>query len=189
MILGNIENFEWLNEPPLVSFTESGLQISAQSLTDFWQNTDCGFSKDNGHFFFTSTEDDFVVDCKWFFDEIRDSAQCGAMVRLDENNWIKVGLLSPNIYNAQIGVVVAQKGSSDWSMIQIPADCHSLWFKIKRCGKDFVVYYSLDGEKYFMLRVIHMPEAIKKMTAGAYACSPKKEMFECVLEELVLKKL
>ena len=189
MFLENLANFEWMNEPPLVSFTESGLQISTQPLTDFCQYVDCGFSKKNGHFFFSPEKYDFVLDCKWFFESIKDSAQCGAMVQIDELNWIKIGLLSPNIYTAQIGVVVSQEGSSDWSMLEIPVSTSSLWFKIKRCGKDFVAYYSLDGDKYTTLRMVHLSKTKQEVTAGAYACSPKKEIFECVLEELSLKKL
>lgn len=189
MILDNIRNFDWINEPENVSFTESGLQITAQKSTDFWQNVDGGFCKDNGHFFATYQNNNFVLDCKWFFEQIKDSAQCGAMIRIDEQNWIKLGLLSPNIYNPQIGVIAANQGSSDWSMHDIPHETHTLWFKLKRCYKDFVAYYSNDGENYQTLRIIHLPKAIGALKVGVYACAPKDENFECILEEINLKML
>lgn len=189
MILGNIKEFDWFNEPNNVSFTESGLQITAQCSTDFWQNVDGNFSKDNGHFFATYQQNDFVLDCKWYFENIKDSAQCGVMARIDEHNWIKSGLLSPNIYRPQIGVIVANRGASDWSMTDIPVSLHAIWFKLKRCGKDFVCYYSIDGKNYHTIRMAHLSLATDAIKVGAYVCSPKGETFECVLEEINLKKL
>lgn len=189
MILENIRDFDWINEPDNVSFTESGLQITAKPFTDFWQNKDYNFSKDDGHFFASYQVNNFVLDGKWFFERIKDSAQCGLMVRIDEQNWLKIGLLSPNIYNPQIGVVAANNGACDWSICDIPSDITTLWFKLKRCRQDFVAYYSLDGEKYQTVRMSHLPAAIGAVKAGAYACSPKDEVFECVLEEINLKTL
>jgi len=189
MILGNIREFDWINEPENVSFTESGLQITALPETDFWQNIDENFSKDSGHLFAVAQDSDFVLDCKWYFEKIKDSAQCGIMARVDERNWIKFGLLSPNVYLPQIGAIVANRGSSDWSMVEIPDNTQSLWFKLRRCKKDFICYYSLDGEKYHTIRMVHLPTADKSVRVGAYACSPKSDGFECVLEEIRLKRL
>lgn len=189
MILGNIKDFDWYNEPENVSFTESGLQIIAQEYTDFWQNIDKGFAKDNGHFFASTRNDNFVFVCKWFFEEIIDSAQCGAMVRVDEHNWIKIGLLSSNIYNPQIGEVVAIQGSSDWSITNINSSFKTVWFKIKRCEQDFVLSYSLDGKTFHITRIIHMSKARDVLKIGAYACSPKETPFECVLEEISISNL
>lgn len=189
MILDSLRDFDWINEPEDVSFTESGLQVTAQHFTDFWQNVDGGVCKDNGHFFANYQRADFVLDCRWFFENIKDSAQCGIMVRVDEHNWLKLGLLSPNIFTPQIGIIVANRGSSDWSMYDIPAKTNTLWFKLKRCRQDFVAYYSLDGEKYQTLRMTHLAEAVDGIRVGAYACSPKNEPFDCVLEELSVKSL
>lgn len=189
MILGNIKDFDWFNEPENVSFTESGLQVTAQSNTDFWQNIDRGFAKDNGHFFFIHQPKDFVLTCKWFFEKIKDSAQCGVMVRINEHNWLKAGLLSTNIYNPQIGVVTADNGSYDWSMHDIAKNTNSIWLKLKRCGQDFVSYYSLDDQNYHTLRITHLSAATKAVKVGTYACSPKDEAFECVLEEINIKSL
>lgn len=184
MILENIRNFDWHNDPRNVRFIEEGLLIETVPQTDFWQNADCGFFKDNGHFFSSEFEGDFVLSVKWSFLTIKDSAQCGAMVRSDAENWIKIGLLSPNPYRPQIGVVVSTEGASDWSSVNIPSGVRALYFRIRRKGRDFVISYSVEGEKFEQIRMLHMRKAAKRMSAGAYCCSPKDESFESVLEEI-----
>ena len=187
MILENIKNFDWYNDPKNVRFIEEGLLIEAAPQTDFWQNADCGFFKDNGHFFSSELEGDFIINAKWSFRTIKDSAQCGAMVRTDAANWIKVGLLSPNPYRPQIGTVVSSDGASDWSAVEIPSEITELYFRIRRKGKDFVVSYSVDGEKFEQIRMLHMRKVSSLMSVGAYCCSPKDESFECILEDIDVK--
>ena len=189
MILENIRDFDWLNEPANVCFTENGMQITTWPGTDFWQNIDNHFSKDDGHFFFCHTQKDFILQAQWFFEQLKDSAQCGIMVRFDERNWIKLGILSQNIYRPQLGVVVANKGSCDWSIVDLPEKLNYIHLKIKKCGQDFVSHYSIDGQKYQVVRMCHLSLDSNELKAGAYACSPKDSPFECVLEELNLQKL
>lgn len=188
MILENIRDFDWINEPANVCFTENGMQITTWPGTDFWQNIDNHFSKDDGHFFFRHTQGDFIIEAQWFFERIKDAAQCGIMIRFDERNWIKLGLLSQNIYSPQLGVIVANKGSCDWSIIDLPEKTNSIRLKIKKCGRDFVSYY-LNDQKYQVVRMTHLPLISDELKVGVYACSPKEDGFECVLEELNLQKL
>ena len=120
MLLEKIKNFEWYNEPQDVNFIEEGLLIETQPETDFWQSVDYHFFKDNGHFFFCRYDGDFTLSGKWHFSVVKDSAQCGIMVRCDQQNWVKTGLLSPQPTRPQVGVIVANQGSSDWSLVEIP---------------------------------------------------------------------
>ena len=189
MILENIKDFDWYNEPQNVEFLEEGIFVTAAPQTDFWQSIDYKFFKDNGHFFATSYSGDFTLAGKWHFPVIKDSAQCGIMARFDAQNWIKVGLLSPNPYSPQIGVVVSFQGASDWSTVALPAEVKNLWLKIRRRGCDFLVYYSLDGNKYSQIRMLHFSKNQKDMKVGAYACSPKGESFECVLVDVAVFEL
>lgn len=184
MILETIKNFDWYNEPQNVRFIEEGLLIEATPQTDFWQNADSRFYKDDGQLFSENRQGNFILSAKWHFSKIKDSAQCGIMVRSDAANWIKVGLLSPNPYKPQIGVVVANQGASDWSSVSLPEDVSDLWFQIRRRNKDFVVFYSLDGKIFSQIRMTHLPKVDEIIKAGAYVCSPKEETFECILEEI-----
>ncbi len=187
MLLENIKDFDWYNEPQNFRFMDKGLLIEAAPHTDFWQNADSRFYKDDGQFFAKEHYGDFEIRAKWRFEHIQDSAQCGVMVRSDAANWLKVGLLSPNPYRPQIGVVAASQGSSDWSVVDIPESTEELWFQISRRGRDFIVFYSLDGINYLQIRMTHLSKVGDIMSAGAYVCSPKDESFECILEEIYLK--
>ena len=57
MILENIKDFEWLNEPENVIFADKEMKIIAKKETDFWQSKHHNFFKDNGHLFFLRTKD------------------------------------------------------------------------------------------------------------------------------------
>ena len=187
MLIEQIRHFDWYNEPQDFNLIEEGLLIKTAPQTDFWQNSDRGFTKDNGHLFSQKKSGDFTLIVKWHFSLIRDSAQCGIMVRSDVQNWIKAGLLSQNPYHPQIGVVVAASGASDWSIVELPRTCRDLWFKLRRRGKDFVVWYGLDDQNFKQIRLIHLSKALPTIDAGAYACSPKEETFECLLEQIEFK--
>ena len=184
MLLEEIRNFDWINEPENVEFIEQGLLITTKKQTDFWQNKAFGFSKNDGHFFACSKEGNFSITAKWFFEKIIDSAQCGIMIRSDEQNWIKAGLLPTDPNSVQIGVVVANNGYCDWSTITLNNKADTLYFKIKRHESNFVVCYAQNNEKYIQIRVANLPEIKQIVEVGAYACSPKNESFDCVLEEI-----
>ena len=187
MLLENIKNFNWINEPKNVEFIEKGLLISTKHQTDFWQNNAFNISKDDGHFFACIKEGDFVISTKWFFEMTIESAQCGILVKSDPKNWIKVGLLPTADNKIQIGTVVASGGICDWSINDLDNNLNSLYFTIKRRGTNFIVYYSMDGTNYSQIRLINHPHIRQVIDVGAYACSPKDECFDCVLEEIEVK--
>lgn len=184
MLLEEIKDFEWYNDPQNVRFVEEGMLIEAKPHTDFWQNVDYNFSKDNGHLFAKAVDGDFIVNVVCSFPLIKDNAQCGLMVRSNKLNWIKVGLYSPDSSLPQLGIVSSNQGSSDWSIIDLPTDCRKIWFRIRRRGKDFVIWYSEDGEKFKQIRMLHLPKSDNILSTGAYACSPGNESFEFVLQEI-----
>ena len=187
MLLENIKNFDWVNEPQNVEFIEKGMLITTKPLTDFWQNSTAGFSKDNGHFFSRTQAGDFEIFAKWSFDTILESAQCGIMVKFDSKNWIKTGILSTNPYKPQIGVVTANNGACDWSIVEAKENCKGACFRIRRKGPNFIVYYSENNEDYKQIRMITQPSIGSVVEIGAYACSPKDECFDCILEEIDIK--
>ena len=184
MLLEKIKNFNWINEPQNVEFIEKGLLITTKPQTDFWQNSAFNISKNDGHFFACIKEGDFSLSAKWFFEKNIASAQCGILVSSDAKNWIKAGLLSMNDELPQIGVVVANNGACDWSVIDLEKNTKTIYFKIKRKGANFIVFYSLDGNEYKQIRLINHLHIRQVIDVGAYACSPKETSFDCILEEI-----
>lgn len=184
MLLEKIKDFNWLCEPKNVEFIEKGLFITTKPNTDFWQNSNFNISKDDGHFFACIKEGDFTLTTKWFFEQFKNAAQCGLMIKSDSKNWIKAGIIPTADNKPQIGVVVAYNGVCDWSLNDLAKDIHSCYFRIKRIGSNFVVYYSIDGSEYKQIRLINHLHIRQVIDVGAYACSPKDESFDCVLEEI-----
>lgn len=184
MLLEKIKDFNWISEPKNVEFIEKGLLITTKEQTDFWQNSSFNISKDDGHFFACVKDGDFSLTTKWSFEKIIESAQCGLMIKSDTKNWIKAGILPTTSKKAQIGVVVANNGTCDWSVYDLKKETKSVYFRIKRKGNNFIVCYSIDGEIYTQIRLIHHLHIRDVIDVGAYACSPKNESFDCVLEEI-----
>ena len=184
MLLEEIRNFDWINEPKNVEFIEQGLLITTKSHTDFWQNTPFNISKDDGHFFACQKDTNFSIKAKWSFEKTIDSAQCGIMVKADSKNWIKAGLLPTATGAVQLGVVVANNGCCDWSLVYLDNSVNTIYFKMKRRDSNFVVYYAEADEKYVQIRVLNHPNIAQVVNVGAYTCSPKDETFDSILEEI-----
>lgn len=184
MLLDSLKHFSWYNEPSNVRFVEEGMLVETMPQTDFWQAEHRGFRKDDGHFFYTEKQGDFVMTLNWHFGSAVSSDQCGLMIRADSRNWAKIGFLSPDISVPQIGCVVTAEGVSDWSSHYLPLMSGDYWFKVVRRGGDFMFFYSTDSEKYNQCRLFHIEKASSDIKAGAYCCASQNHKFECILQNI-----
>ena len=140
-------NFEWLNKPNNFELvTGKGLCITTDPKTgmcfeirfvvevikfisniyiyknktkDFWQKTHYGFQNDNGHCLMREIAGDFELTTFVRFAPKNEYDQCGLIVRIDSDNWIKVSTEYIDEKLAQLGAVVTNKGFSDWSTVAI----------------------------------------------------------------------
>lgn len=184
MLLDALKDFSWYNEPENVRFTEDGMQVEVRGGTDFWQNAPHNFHKDDGHFFFVRQENDFTLTLRWHAEALRSYAQCGIMVRSDNLNWAKAGILSPSSSQPQLGSIVTNCGCSDWASMPLadyPAD---VWYRLRCRDGDFIIDYSLDGNDFSQLRLFRLINNQTEIKAGAYACSPRANGFYCTLRYL-----
>ena len=175
------ESFFWFNEPKKYSIA-NGLQITTKLETDFWQRTHYGFRRDNGHCLLTKLEGDFSISTKVSFTPVNQYDQCGMMIRLDSQNWIKCSTEYENEEVSRLGSVVTNMGYSDWATQDISSEIKSVYYRISRRGKDFLLENSFNGEKWIQMRVTHLHELTGTIEAGIYACSPIGEDFECNFE-------
>lgn len=188
MLLEALQDFEWYNEPENVAFRDEEISVTASPQTDFWQSRNHGYSKDDGHFFFVREEGDFSFAAKWSISEASSYNQCGIMLRADANNWIKAAIIYDNPKRPMIGTSVTQNGYSDWAAQDIPQGITDIWFKIKKEQGDYMVYFSLDGEKYTQMRLAHLLHDLPEVKVGAYICTPSNKEFSAILSQLELKK-
>ncbi len=186
MILENLKDFEWYNEPENVVFKDQEMRIVAAGKTDFWQNTHHRFAKDDGHFFYKRSDGDFSCRVQWKFDQIRPFDQCGLMIRLDAENWLKISAMAVAPGQVEVGTGLTNCGCSDWAGVRQESALPSLWYKVRRVGSDFIASYSTDGENFCVLRrfCFCRGESDLEMMAGAYICCPQGESFAAVLAEI-----
>lgn len=184
MLLDQLRDFEWYNEPEDVSFDERGMRVLSRIKTDFWQSAHHNFSKDDGHFFFTRKTGNFTMTLKWNFDTNGSFDQCGIMVRIDEKNWFKASVMFESFRQPMLGSCVTNNGYSDWAAQDIPMGINQIWYRVKKVNGDYLVFFSLDGKKFKQIRLLHLLNDMPEVKAGAYICSPQRMDFEGILSAI-----
>lgn len=181
MLLDALKDFEWYNEPADVIFKESGMLVTAEPQTDFWQNVPRQFYKDDAHFFFTRKKEDFCLEVSWKAENLSSFDQCGIMVRVDEKNWLKASVLSENTDSPCLGTIVTQNGSSDWAVGPCMKHSDELTFRVKRRNGDYTLWFRFGDNPYILLRQLHLLNDCGEIKAGAYIASPRSSNFMATL--------
>ena len=172
------DDYFWFNQPDKFQ-TGNGLEIWTMPQTDFWQRTHYGFRNDNGHCLFREVTGDFSMTTQVEFRPTAVYDQCGLILRVDENNWIKASTEYIGEASSKLGSVVTNRGYSDWATQDISSSVKTLWYRASRRGPDFLIEASRDGAAWQQLRICHLHEVGGKLSAGIYACSPLENSFWC----------
>jgi len=184
MILAQLQNFEWLNDPQSFSFTSLGLRVESKTGSDFWQNKTARINKDNAHFFYLKKNENFILDLAWSTQDYSHFNQCGLMLRIDKDSWLKVSVMCETAACPSIASCATIDGFSDWASHKIDALPEKIYYRLKKIGDDYIAYYSLDAEKYEQIRLIHIDSHGDDVFAGAYICSPKASGFSATLTNI-----
>lgn len=109
----------------------------------------------NAPFFYKGIEGDFVIKTKVRpnFNTTFDAA-C-IMVIQDENTWEKAAFEKSDFGTNAVVSVVTNIISDDANGCNVEAD--SVWLQVARVGNNFAIHYSMDGEKFYMVRVFYLP--------------------------------
>jgi uncharacterized protein len=177
--------FSWMNEPTSWS-AGPPLEVTTDPGTDYWQRTHYGFRRDNGHFLASRVRGDFLLRVSVDFAPNMQYDQCGALVRADEDAWIKCSVEYENPEMSHLGSVVTTHGYSDWATQEIPSGVHDMTYRVRRVGDDFVVEWASDGSTWHQLRVAHLHDCPDELTVGFYACSPTGPGFVCHAREVTV---
>jgi len=177
------DGFHWYNEPPTYKIG-NGLELYTGSRTDFWQRTHYGFRRDDGHFLFTELDGDFCLSTHVSFEPRQQYDQCGLMIRIDHENWIKVSTEYEDEEMSRLGSVVTNLGYSDWATQDVSSLRKDRWYQISRRNDDFKIEYSPDGVTWSQLRIAHLHKEQSRLQAGIYACSPIGKDFYCCFTRL-----
>ena len=172
------QGFYWFNEPKKYEL-DNGLILVTKPETDFWQRSHYGFRRDDGHCLLTKIEGDFCITTRVIFEPQSQYDQCGLMVRLDEENWIKTSTEYENESVSRLGTVATNLGYSDWATQDISSSTKEMWYRISKKGQDYLLESSFDGVNWRQMRVTHLHLDEGQVQAGVYACSPIGSDFWC----------
>ncbi len=178
---------EWTRKPDSFTVKEDLIEIITKPNTDLWQRTYYHFINDNAPVFQMKTKEkyfSFVV--KTEFESKRRFDQCGIVMYLNSENWLKASIEYENDSFQHLGSVVTNHGYSDWATTAIDASIKSMWYRLSRREDDFRVECSEDGVNFTQIRVCHMWEAADEISFGVYACSPEESSFKATFTNLDL---
>ena len=189
MIL-NIGNFKWTRQPESCVIKGDTIEVVTKPGTDLWQRTYYLFRNDNAPVFQMETEEkffSFVVKTD-FTESHHRFDQCGIVMYLDSENWLKGSVEYENEEFQHLGSVVTNNGYSDWATTAIPANVKTMWYRLSRREADYCIECSQDGQNFTQMRVCHMHKGSGKIRFGIYACSPEESSFKAVFTDMKLSK-
>lgn len=177
--MSDFTTFEWTRAPQNYSVYRDKVVIETQPATDLWQRTYYLFRNDNAPLLQIKTEEEFFsFTVKTDFLSTHRFDQCGIVMYLDSDNWLKASVEYENEKSQHLGSVVTNNGFSDWSTTEIDASHKTVWYRLSRRKQDFKIECSFDGKDFKQMRICHMFNAQKAIRVGIYACSPENSSFE-----------
>ena len=183
----NINDFAWTREPASFSVSEGRVDVVTKPHTDLWQRTYYHFRNDNAPVFQMETEEKyFSFTVKTAFESKHRFDQCGVVMYLDSENWLKASIEYENEEFQHLGSVVTNLGYSDWATTAIDASVKSMWYRFSRREDDYCVECSLDGEHFSQMRICHMHKGGGTIRFGIYACSPEDSSFRATFTDFAL---
>ncbi len=183
----DMSRLEWTRQPASCSIEEDRIEIVTMPHTDLWQRTYYHFRNDNAPVLQMRTDEKFFsFTVRTEFASSHRFDQCGVVMYLDSENWLKGSVEYENERFQHLGSVVTNHGYSDWATTAIDASVKSMWYRLSRREDDFCIECSPDGIAFSQMRVCHMWEAVGEVRFGVYACSPEDSSFKAVFTDLEL---
>ena len=183
----DISKLQWTRQPAHWVISNEKIEIITQPHTDLWQRTYYHFRNDNAPVLQLETEErffSFVV--KTQFESKHRFDQCGIVMYLDSDNWLKGSIEYENDRFQHLGSVVTNNGFSDWATTEIDAGIKAMWYRLSRRGDDYCIACSEDGVTFKQMRVCHMWNGSGTIRFGVYACSPEDSSFKATFTNMAL---
>ena len=181
----DLNKFEWIREPKNYEVTSECIKITTEPGTDLWQRTYYGFQNDNAPVFQMKTDERyFSFIFRTEFESKRRYDQCGLVMYLNSDNWLKASIEYENEVFQRLGSVVTNLGYSDWATTDISSEIKSMWYRFSRRESDYCIECSEDGVNFKQMRICHMWEGAEEIKFGIYACSPENSSFEARFYDL-----
>lgn len=178
-------SWSWTRQPKDYMISEDKIEIITSPRTDLWQRTYYHFRNDNAPLLQMKTSEKyFSFTVKTAFESKHRFDQCGVVMYLDSENWLKGSIEYENEEFQHLGSVATNMGYSDWATTAISADIKSMWYRFSRREDDYCIECSEDGVHYSQMRVCHMWKADHEIQFGIYACSPEDSSFKATFTHM-----
>ena len=184
----DMRKFKWTRKPQQYKIENNRLEIITEPHTDLWQRTYYHFRNDNAPAFQMETDEQyfsFVVKTD-FAESCHRFDQCGIVMYLDSENWLKASVEYENERYQHLGSVVTNDGYSDWATTALDASVQSMWYRFSRREDDYCIENSIDGVSFSQMRICHMRQGNGAIRFGIYACSPEDSSFKAVFTNMAL---
>jgi regulation of enolase protein 1 (concanavalin A-like superfamily) len=177
---------KWTRSPGKYTVAPDRITVTTEPHTDLWQRTYYHFRNDSAPCLQLETEERFFTfTVKTDFAGARHRFdQCGVVMYLDSENWLKGSVEFENAEFQHLGSVATNNGYSDWATTAISADVKTMWYRLSRREDDFCIECSTDGINFSQMRVCHMYAATDEISFGIYACSPEESSFTAVFTDM-----
>lgn len=119
----------------------------------------------------------FSFTVKTEFDSQNRFDQCGIVMYLNSENWLKASIEYENKEFQHLGSVVTSNGYSDWATTELSANIKEMWYRLSRRQDDFRIESSEDGIQFKQMRICHIHNIEDPISFGIYACSPEESSF------------
>ena len=167
----DLNALKWTREPGGFEVKGDTIVITTAPHTDLWQRTYYHFQNDNAPALQMQTREkffSFVVKTDFTQSHHRFD-QCGIVMYLNSENWVKGSVEYENEQFQHLGSVVTNKGYSDWATTAIPADVKTMWYRFSRRDDDYCIECSTNGVD---------------ISFGIYACSPEESSFTAIFSDM-----
>ena len=171
-------NFKYLNvdedDDSSVLFTkEDGVSLIPEEKSSFYRDPDGKKNLSNAIFMYVDIEGDFIVRAHVDHDFIYTGDAAGIMIRIDDNNWAKLGFEKSETGTNSLISSITNDGWSDRAIGETYSwDNVRLYFVRK--GNTFGMYYSPDDKHKRLIRYFRL-NAPDKIQVGMLAQSPNGE--------------
>ncbi len=182
----DLNRLQWTREPAAFEVVGDTVRVTTAPHTDLWQRTYYHFQNDNAPVLQMRTREQyfsFVVKTD-FTQSHQRFDQCGIVMYLDSENWLKGSVEYENEAFQHLGSVATNNGYSDWATTAIPADVKTMWYRFSRRADDYCIECSTDGISFSQMRICHMHAAAGEIRFGIYACSPEESSFTAAFTDM-----
>ena len=181
----DIRKLKWTRTPASYAISADKIEITTSPHTDLWQRTYYHFRNDNAPVLQMETDEKFFsFTVKTEFESKQRFDQCGIVLYLDSENWLKGSIEYENETVQHLGSVVTNNGYSDWATTEIDAAIKSMWYRLSRREDDYCIECSEDGITFKQMRVCHMWKGAGVIRFGIYACSPENSSFKATFTKM-----